>query len=321
MAEPSSDTRDSAATGPRSIKEPETGTRLSALEMHDNILSAAEEEMERPASSLALSSLAAGLAIGFSFLAGAFLAHYTPDHLDHLAVTVMYPLGFVFVVRARNELFTENTLEPIVPLLHTWSGDVLRKMFRLWGILLAGNLIGAAIFAWIMAVTPAVDGALRPEMLRIATEATTEPWGLLFYHAIFAGWLIALLTWLLASTHSAGAQIALIWLCTAPISAFRFKHSIAGSVEAYYRAASGTTSWWDAFAGFTVPSVLGNAVGGVVLVALLNFGQVVAEEKRRDREQRGEPPKDELEREHREHRKEREEIERREQHEHYLDKR
>src|SRR3712207_3610096 len=92
------DVRESAATGPRSVKHPETGTRLSALEMHDNILSAAEEELERPASSLALSALAAGLAIGFSFLAGAFLAHYTPDHLDHLAVTAAYPLGFMFVI-------------------------------------------------------------------------------------------------------------------------------------------------------------------------------------------------------------------------------
>ena len=272
-----------SSSGPKSVEKPETGTRLSALEMHDNVLGAAEEEMERPASSLALSSLAAGLAIGFSFLAGAFLAHFTPDDLDPLVTAAAYPLGFIFVVRARNELFTENTLEPIIPLLHERSGERLRKMLRLWGILLVGNLVGAAIFASVMAMTPAVEDAIRPELLTLAREATSEPFGQMFYHAIFAGWLIALLTWLLASTHSAGAQLVLIWLATAPIQAFKFKHSIAGSVEAFYRASLGDASWAEMLGRFTVPTVLGNAVGGVVLVALLNFGQVAAEERKRER--------------------------------------
>ena len=318
MAERTREVGESTATGPRSVKHPESGTRLSALEMHDNILSVAEEELERPASGLALSALAAGLAIGFSFVAGAFLSHYTPDHLDHLAVTVTYPLGFIFVIRARNELFTENTLDPIVPLLHKRTGDVLRKVLRLWGILLVANLIGTAIFAWVMAATPALPEALRPELMKIAEETTAMPWGRLFYNAIFAGWLLALLTWLLASTHSAGAQIALIWLCTAPIAAFHFRHSIVGSVEAFYRAASGAASWGDMLGGFTVPTVLGNALGGVVLVALLNYGQVKEEERRRKREQRGEAPRDDLERTHRVRRRERERVERHEEHEHHL---
>jgi formate-nitrite transporter family protein len=88
-----------------------------------------------------------------------------------------------------------------------------------------------------------------------------------------------LLTWLLASTHSTGAQIALIWICTAPISALQFRHSIAGSVEAFYRAASGHAGWGAMLWEFVLPSVLGNAIGGVLLVALLNYGQVAAEKE------------------------------------------
>jgi formate/nitrite transporter FocA (FNT family) len=99
------------------------------------------------------------------------------------------------------------------------------------------------------------------------------------YAGIFAGWLIALLSWLLAATHSTGAQIALIWLCTAPIAALQFRHSIAGSVEAFYRAAGGEASWGAMLSDFVVPSVLGNAIGGVLLVALLNYGQVATEKE------------------------------------------
>ena len=52
-------------------EEPESGTRLTAVEIHDNILEPAEKEMERPAASLLWSALASGLVIGFSFLARA----------------------------------------------------------------------------------------------------------------------------------------------------------------------------------------------------------------------------------------------------------
>ena len=97
--------------------------------------------------------------------------------------------------------------------------------------------------------------------------------------AVFVAPAIALLSWLMASTHSTGAQIVFIWLCTAPIAALHFRHSIAGSVEAFYRAATGGAPWGEMVGSFVVPSVLGNAIGGVLLVALLNHGQVVAEKE------------------------------------------
>jgi formate/nitrite transporter FocA (FNT family) len=99
------------------------------------------------------------------------------------------------------------------------------------------------------------------------------------YAGVFAGWLIALLSWVLAATHSTPAQLALIWLCTAPISAFHFRHSIAGSVEAFYRAASAQAGWGTMVGDFIIPAVLGNAIGGVLLVALLNYGQVAPEKE------------------------------------------
>ncbi len=79
---------------------------------------------------------------------------------------------------------------------------------------------------------------------------------------------------MLGATTSRGAQIALIWLSTATISALGFRHAIAGAVEAFYRAAAGLASWSEMVGGFVVPAVLGNIVGGVVLVALLNYAQV-----------------------------------------------
>ncbi|HEX2611243.1 MAG TPA: formate/nitrite transporter family protein [Gemmatimonadales bacterium] len=256
----------------------EAGTRLSAVEIHDNILEPAKKEMDRPAASLLWSALASGMVIGFSFLASAFAAHLVSEPYRTAAAAAAYPLGFIFVVMARSELFTENTLDPVVPLLEQRNWETFRKMLRMWGLLLAGNLVGALIFGWVLARTPVVQPELHPSMLKIATEVSSGGFGQVLYAGVFAGWLIALLSWLLASTHSTPAQIVLVWLCTAPISALHFRHSIAGSVEAFYRAASGGASWGSMLGQFVVPSVIGNAIGGVLLVALLNYGQV-AEEK------------------------------------------
>lgn len=257
----------------------QSGTRLTAVEIHDNILEPGKKEMERPTASLLWSSLASGLVIGFSFLASAFASQLVSEEHRHAAAAAAYPIGFIFVIMARSELFTENTLVPVIPFLEHRDRETFLKLLRMWGLLLLGNLVGALIFGWVLARTPVVSAELHPSLTRMAAEATSGGFGQVVYAGVFAGWLIALLTWLLASTHSTGAQIALIWLCTAPISALQFRHSIAGSVEAFYRASAGEASWGSMLGNFVVPSVLGNAIGGVLLVALLNYGQVAPEKE------------------------------------------
>jgi formate/nitrite transporter FocA (FNT family) len=263
--------------GKKSIRQPETGTRLSALEIHENIRAPAVEELERPASSLFFSSFAAGMLIGFSFVAMAFVAHYAPEPYKHPLASLVYPVGFMFVIMGRSELFTENTLEPVIPLLHERDAKTLRQMMRMWGILIVGNLLGALIFGWILGRTTMIEASMHPSLQDLSRQATEGGFGDVFYKAIFGGWLIALLAWLLASTVDSIAQLFLIWVTTVPIAAFHFRHSIAGSVEAFYRVAVGAAGWGEMLGGFVAPALLGNAIGGVLLVALFNYAQVAEE--------------------------------------------
>jgi formate-nitrite transporter family protein len=266
------------AERPPRVEEPEKGTRLSAVEIHDNILAGADEDAKRPSSSLLWSALASGLIIGFSFLGSAFLSSLaeTEPHKKALAAAA-YPLGFIFVVIGRSELFTENTLEPVIPLLHERSAKRLGELGRLWVILLVGNMIGALVFASLLAYTAMVPPTLHESLRSVSESATRGGFGLVFYQGIYAGWLIALMSWLLGATTARGAQIVIVWICTAAIGAFEFRHSIAGAAEAFYRAFVGTAGWGEMVGGFIAPAVLGNAVGGVVLVALLNYAQIKAE--------------------------------------------
>ena len=253
--------------------EPEAGTLFSAKEMHDHATEVAEEELDRPAVELIVSAVASGLLVGFSFLAGAFLLHHgSPEHKE-LLVAAGYPLGFAFVVLAQHQLFTENTLEPVLPVLEKRDRESLRKMLRLWAIVLPGNLVGTAIFGFVVARTPVLDPEMHGPLTEVALDTMKGGAGLVFCKAIWAGWLIALMAWLLNATRNTMAQIVLIWLATAPIAAFGFRHSIAGATEAFYLVSRGSISVGDALLTFEVPALLGNIIGGVILVAMVNHGQ------------------------------------------------
>jgi len=256
--------------------EPQS-TRLTAGQIYDNVRVAAQQELRRPAAALFWSAIAAGLTIGFSFLAGAYLMALVPAAFSGAATALGYPLGFVFVVLARGQLFTENTLEPIIPMLQAPALKTLRQLLSLWVVVLAGNLVGACAFAAIVALTPMLGEQLRPTLIAVAKTGTDGGFWLVALRAIYAGWLVALMAWLIASTRATGAQVLLIWITTAPISALGFRHSVAGSVEAFYRAFEHTAGWREMAGSFILPAVAGNIVGGFFFVALLNHGQVAAD--------------------------------------------
>src|SRR4051812_27997049 len=163
--------------------EPGSGTLYSASEMHDHVVEAAEEEMDRPFPELAVSSIASGLLIGFSFLAASLLVDHGPPAHKQLLVAVAYPLGFIFVVMAEHQLFTENTLEPVLPLLEQRTGRALRRLLRLWAIVLPGNLIGAAVFAVVIAKTPALESSLHPALTDVAKDTFVGGAAIVFYKA------------------------------------------------------------------------------------------------------------------------------------------
>jgi formate-nitrite transporter family protein len=259
--------------------QPKTGTKFSADEIHGHVLEAAEEELDRPATELALSGFAAGLAIGFSFLAVALVSSRMAPENHAIAAAIAYPIGFIFVVMAAHQLFTENTLEPVIPLLENRDADSLKRLLRLWALVLPANLIGAGIFSFVVAHTKVLDPALSGPMLDIARENMKGGALLIFYKAIWAGWLVALMAWIVNSTKNGMAQIVLIWLTTAPIAAFGFKHSIAGATEAFYRGWLGDASWFDVWFSFEFPALIGNIVGGVVLMAMVNHGQAGGKSK------------------------------------------
>jgi formate/nitrite transporter FocA (FNT family) len=179
-----------------------------------------------------------------------------------------YSVGFLVVVLGRQQLFTENTLTVVLPVLHDRTRGHLPRMIRLWAIVLAANLAGALAIAWTLGHTAVFDPSLQETFRHIAEEGMNAPFGTVVLRAIFAGWTIALMVWLMPAADT--ARIWVIILLTYVIALGGFAHVVAGSVDKLFLVTTGHMGLGQFLGGFLVPALVGNIIGGVSLVAALN---------------------------------------------------
>jgi formate-nitrite transporter family protein len=239
------------------------------------ILQEGEDELKRPSSALFWSGLAAGLSMGFSLVAEGLLRHHLADtHYRPLIVKLGYSVGFLFVILGRQQLFTENTLTPILPLLQRKPGATVGNVLRLWSVVLAANLLGAVLFSLALVKTPSFDADVRATFVTIGDEAMRQNFGVTTLRAVFAGWLIALMVWLLPFAEA--ARVFVIVVVTWVVGVAEFPHIIAGSAETFAATWAGHRSWFQTLGGWVLPTLLGNVIGGVTLVTALNHAQVTA---------------------------------------------
>lgn len=254
----------------------EQRTTISAIIVHEAVREEGERELRRPPSALAWSGLAAGLSMGFSLVAQGLIRAYLPAApWRPLVATFGYSIGFLIVVLGRQQLFTENTLTAILPLLAHPSWHTFLRVMRLWLIVLVTNLLGALAFAMLVAHTGIFTPEVKQAFSAIGHAAFSSDFDSMLLKAIFAGWLIALMVWLLPAAET--ARVHIIILITYIVGLGGFAHIIAGSVEVLYIVSAGQLSWAGYLGGFLAPTLLGNIIGGVSLVAALNYAQVAAE--------------------------------------------
>jgi len=256
-------------------EEAEERTSVSAIVVHEAIRKDGDEELQRSASALAWSGLAAGLLMGFSFVAEGLLRSHLPDEpWRPLVVNLGYPLGFLMVIIGRQQLFTENTLTAIIPLLARRNWTTFLSVLRLWAIVLVTNLCGAHIFAWVIARSQVLHPEVQAALLDLGREAVNVSFGNAILRGIFAGWLIASVVWMNAATDS--GRFTIIVTLTYVVGLGGLTHIVAGAVEVLYLVMTGERSWISVMTGYIVPTFLGNVAGGVSLVSALNHAQVVS---------------------------------------------
>jgi formate/nitrite transporter FocA (FNT family) len=256
-------------------EEAEERSAPPASVVYEAIYLEGKDELGRGASALFFSALAAGLSMGFSLITEALICAALPDTPWRALICKFgYSVGFLIVVLARQQLFTENTLTPILPLLQHRSWKTFLRVSRLWAIVLFANLVGAAAVAVIAGNSTAFDPEVRKTFAEMGRAEMQYGFATTMLRGVFAGWLLALMVWLLPFAEQ--ARIWVIVAITYLVGLGNFSHIIAGSLATFTWAASESGHWGTVITGFCIPCLIGNVFGGTLLVAVLNHAQVVS---------------------------------------------
>lgn len=231
------------------------------------------EEMSRPSLSLFWSAVAAGLLISFSLIVKAGLhAETNSMAFGHAIDSFGYTIGFVLVIFCRLQLFTENTITPVLPTIASPTTVNLTNLGRVWLISLGANLIGTATMAYLFSRTPLVDAATLDSMLTISAKVAKLGFVPSLVKGLPSGLLIAALVWMRPS--SGNGFLGLVLLITYVIALGDFTHVVVGSCEIFLLAFEGQDGLGGLFLYSVLPTLLGNIIGGTVLFALLAWAQV-----------------------------------------------
>lgn len=243
-----------------------------AAVLHEAVGAVGHEELGRTPSALMWSGLAAGASMGFSMVASGILRAHLPHAPPFEPVVALgYSAGFVIVILARQQLFTENTLTVVLPLMAEPTWGKLWKLLRLWGIVLVSNLVGIALFALAVAQLPIFAPAVDRSIVELGEGIMRNPPQVMFVKAVVAGWIIATMVWLMPAAESRlWIIIGLTWL----IAAAGLVHVIGSAGEIFYLVFSGHSGWGDALLRFVGPTLAGNIFGGTVIFTLISHAQV-----------------------------------------------
>lgn len=240
--------------------------------LHETIRVQGKAELKRSVSALGWSALAAGLSMGFSMMStGLLRAHLGEGAGFALIEKLGYPVGFVIVILARQQLFTENTMTAVLPVMTKPSWHALHYLLRLWLIVLIGNLVGVALFAYGSVHLHHFDSATLEAFSALGRELMTNSPVQMFTKGIVAGWLIATMVWLVPAAEN--AKVLIIVGMTYLIALGGFTHIIAGSTEVLFLVFSGQLPW-TGYLDFALPTLAGNIVGGSLIFTLISHAQV-----------------------------------------------
>ena len=236
-------------------------------------------DYERSNLGLSLSAFTAGLEIGFSvMLMGILHAMFSgkvDDHILSLIVAAGYPLGFIFVIIGRSELFTEQTALAILPVLNGRAS--VRELLALWGFVIAGNLIGGSLFAIFITWIGPQSGRIPVASFQHMAHVMVDPdWQVTLGSAVLAGWMMGLLGWLISSVRESISHVVIVVLITLIIGAGGLHHCIVGNIEVLSGWLVGDGITFRDYIEFLVFTVIGNTIGGAFFVSVLKYRQMRA---------------------------------------------
>ncbi len=235
------------------------------------------ERLNRSLTSLLSTGAVGGSDIGVGLLAFLLVLHQTESHL---LAALAFGTGFVVLTLARSELFTENFLVPIVAVLADRA--TVGQVVRLWVGTFVANLAGGFV---IIALVVAGFPELHETLVEAAVFYPEQGIGLRSLAlAVLGGVIITLMTWVQGSVREVGPKLIAAWLLGALLILGPVNHSVVGSIEMLGALLVGAPFGVLDWVGITSWIILGNIIGGVLLVTPLRTVQAGVDQLRREQD-------------------------------------
>jgi formate/nitrite transporter FocA (FNT family)/nucleotide-binding universal stress UspA family protein len=243
--------------------------RFSSDEIFQRIVAAADEEVTSGGRELFFSGLAAGFAITITFLLYATLTASTNG--DPILSKLLYPLGFIYIIIGGYQLYTENTLPPVALTLERLAS--IPALLRHWTIVLAGNFTGGALGAIALYYSQVFDDETAVAAMDLAQKGIETPWWTLFSKAAFAGLIVAGVVWIVYASRDTISRLVVVYLAFLAIPLGNLFHVVVSFTELVYYVLDGNIQPLVGVTEFVLPVLLGNTIGGIVLVTVVNYFQ------------------------------------------------
>ncbi len=244
--------------------------RFSPDEIFQRIIAAADEEITAGNRELFFSGLAAGFAITLTFFLHASVTASTGDETG-LVGGLLYPLGFVYIILGGYQLYTENTLPPVALVLERIAS--VPALLRIWTIVLIANVVGAGVGAFVLANTGVLSTEAVTTAATFGAEGLETSWWDLFFKGVFAGFIVAGVVWLDYAARDTISRLVLVYLAFYTIAAGHLYHVVVSVCDMLFLVFRGEIGLFAGAWEFVFPVFLGNTLGGVVLVTVVNYGQ------------------------------------------------
>ena len=269
---------------PHEEHEAEERAPPSAAVVFATISTRGYEELKRPLSGMWWSGVSAGVVLSTSVVAEGLFHHVLPPFAGRNAISdIGYSLGFVMVILGRMQLFTENTITPVLPLLTNPTRLAFWRLGRLWLVVLVANLVGAFLAALLLSHGEVITPEQQAAMIEVSSKITDNTSLETLRYGIPAGFFMAALVWMMPTSR--GSEFWVILSITYLIALGDFTHVIAGAAEAFLLLLTGHVTVGFVAFNFLLPALVGNVFGGTVIFAVLAFAQVreeIGQEKYRD---------------------------------------
>ena len=236
-------------------------------ETFDRLVHEGEQRLGRSMLGQLATGLLGGLDVGSGVLALLLVEQQTHNPL---LAGLAFSIGFIALTLARSELFTENFLVPVTAVVAKRGS--IAGLLRLWGISLVTNLLGGWLVTGlvILGFPQLRDTARESAAFYIGLGLTPKAIAL----ALLGGFVITLMTHMQHSTDSEGVKLVPAVVMGFLLGAGKLNHAIVASLVCFAALHAGAAFGYLDWLGLLGLTIVGNLVGGLVLVTVLRLLQV-----------------------------------------------